>query len=61
MTIKSSTSGIITFASSYTNTWRNIYTGGTSRVGTGTGTKAMNFAVAGNLSVSYLAAGTESG
>lgn len=61
MTIKSSTSGIITFTSSYTNTWRNIYTGGTSRVGTGTGTKAMNFAVAGNLSVSYLAAGTESG
>jgi len=43
------------------NTWRNIYTGGTSRVGTGTGTKAMNFAVAGNLSVSYLAAGTDSG
>lgn len=43
------------------NTWRNIYTGGTSRVGTGTNTKAMNFVATGNLSVSYLAAGTSSG
>jgi hypothetical protein len=43
------------------NTWRNIYTGGTSRVGTATNTKAMNFAATGNLSVAYLAAGTNSG
>lgn len=44
-----------------TNTWRGIYTGGTSRIGTGTNTKAMNFAVAGALSVDYLAAGTSTG
>lgn len=43
------------------NTWRNIYTGGTSRIGTGASTKAMNFAATGNLSISYLASGTSSG
>jgi len=40
------------------NTWRNVYTGGTSRIGTGTGTKAINFAASGNLKITYLAAGT---
>lgn len=43
------------------NTWRNIYTGGTSRVGTATNTKAINFTATGNLSVAYLAAGTDTG
>jgi len=44
-----------------TNTWRNIYTSGTSRVGTANSTKAINFAAESPLSVSYLAAGTGSG
>ena len=43
------------------NTWRNIYTGGTSRIGTGTNTKAMNFAAGGGISIGFAAAGTESG
>ena len=43
------------------NTWRNIYTGGTSRIGTGTNTKAMNFVGANGIAVSYLAAGTDDG
>jgi hypothetical protein len=45
---------------SNSNTWRNIYTGGTSRVGTATSTKAMNFASS-NLNINYLAAGTGTG
>lgn len=44
-----------------TNTWRNIYTGGTSRVGTGIDTKAINFVAGSNVSISYEAAGTGSG
>ena len=49
------------YITSYTNTWRGIYTGGTSRVGTGTGTKAINFVAGSNVTVSYEAAGTGSG
>ena len=43
------------------NTWRNVYIGGTSCVGTGTGSKAINFLGSGSVSVSYLASGTGSG
>jgi len=42
------------------DTWRNIYTSGTSRVGTGSDTKAMNIASS-NLDITYLAAGTGTG
>lgn len=49
------------YITSYTNTWRGVYTGGTSRVGTGTGTKAINFVAGSNVTVSYEAAGTGSG
>lgn len=49
------------YITSYTNTWRNVYTGGTSRVGTGTDTKAINFAAGTGISISYKAAGTGSG
>lgn len=44
-----------------TNTWRNIYVGGTSKVGTGIDTKAINFKAGSNVSISYVAAGTGSG
>ena len=44
-----------------TNTWRNIYVGGTSKVGTGIDTKAINFKAGSNVSISYAAAGTGSG
>jgi hypothetical protein len=43
------------------NTWRNVYVGGTSSVGTGTNTKAVNYKAGTNLSVSFQAAGTSSG
>ncbi len=43
------------------NSWRNIYTGGTSQIGTGTDTKAMNFVGVNGIAVSFLAAGTGSG
>lgn len=49
------------YITSYTNTWRNVYTGGTSRVGTGTDTKAINFAAGSNVTITYEAAGTGSG
>lgn len=49
------------YITSYTNTWRNVYTGGTSRVGTGTNTKAINFTAGSNVTISYEAAGTGSG
>lgn len=49
------------YITSYTNTWRNVYTGGTSRVGTGTDTKAVNFAAGTGITISYKAAGTGSG
>jgi hypothetical protein len=38
---------------SNSNTWRNIYTGGTSRVGTGNNTKAMNFVQGDNITITY--------
>jgi hypothetical protein len=44
-----------------TNTWRNIYVGGTSKVGTGIDTKAINFKAGSNVSLSFAAAGTGSG
>ena len=44
-----------------TNTWRNIYVGGVSKVGTGIDTKAINFKAGSNVSISYVAAGTGSG
>lgn len=59
MTISSTTGGVITFTAS--NTWRNIYVGGTAKVTNGIDTKALNFAATGNLSVAYLAPGTSSG
>ena len=43
------------------NTWRNIYLGGTSKVGTGTDTKALNFVAGSNVTISYEAAGTGDG
>ena len=49
------------YITSYINTWRNVYTGGTSRVGTGTDTKAINFAAGSNVTITYEAAGTGSG
>lgn len=49
------------YITSYTNTWRNIYTGGTSRVGTGTDTKAINFVAGTGIAISYQAAGSGSG
>lgn len=44
-----------------TNTWRNIYVGGVSKVGTGIDTKAINFKAGSNVAISYAAAGTGSG
>lgn len=44
-----------------TNTWRNIYVDGTSEVGTGIDTKAINFKAGSNVAISYVAAGTGSG
>lgn len=44
-----------------TNTWRNIYVGGTSKVGTGIDTKAINFKAGSNVSLSFAVAGTGSG
>lgn len=44
-----------------TNTWRNIYVGGVSKVGTGIDTKAINFKAGSNVSLSFAAAGTGSG
>jgi hypothetical protein len=41
-----------------TNTWRNLYTDGTSRVGTGIDTKAINITHGDNISITYKAAGT---
>ena len=43
------------------NTWREVYVGGTSSVGTGINTKAVNYKAGTNLSVSFQAAGTGSG
>jgi hypothetical protein len=42
------------------DTWRNIYIGGSSKVGTGNNTKAMNFASS-NIDITHKAAGTSSG
>lgn len=49
------------YITSYVNTWRNVYTGGTSRVGTGTDTKGINFVAGSNVTITYEAAGTGSG
>lgn len=43
------------------NSWRNVYTNDISRVGTGTGTKAINFVQGNNITITYQAAGTSSG
>ena len=44
------------------NTWRNIYVGGgTQKVGTGTSTKGINFVGGDNVSITYEAAGEQSG
>lgn len=51
----------IEIAATDTNTWRNIYTGGTSRIGTGTGTKAINYQAGDNITIAYEAAGTGTG
>ena len=40
------------------NTWRNLYTDGTSRVGTGIDTKAINITHGDNILITYKAAGT---
>ena len=44
-----------------TNTWRNIYTDNTSRIGTDIDTKAINFVSGSGISVGFAAAGTGSG
>ena len=44
-----------------TDTWRNIYLGGTSKVGTATNTKALNFLAGSNIDIIYTAAGTGEG
>ena len=44
-----------------TNTWRGIYTGGTSRIGNGIDTKAVNFIAGSNVNIYYEAAGTGDG
>lgn len=43
------------------NTWRNVYVNGTSQVGTGIDTKAINFKAGNNVTLTYEAAGTGSG
>ncbi len=45
----------------YSYSWRNIYVSGTSAVGTGTNTKAMNFVAGAGLDVSFQAVGTGAG
>lgn len=40
-----------------TDTWRNVYVGGTQRVGTATNTKGINFVGTGSTTVTYKAAG----
>lgn len=44
-----------------TNTWRNVYTEGVSRVSTANNTKAINFVAGDNITISYEAAGTSAG
>jgi len=44
-----------------TDTWRNIYINGSSKVGTGSGTKALNITASGNLTIGYVASGTGTG
>lgn len=56
-----STGGLEWVANPNTNTWRNIYVKGSSKIGTGTDTKAINFAAGSNVSITYEAAGTEEG
>lgn len=43
------------------NTWRNVYVNGTSQVGTGIDTKAINFKAGNNVTLTYEAAGTGTG
>jgi hypothetical protein len=43
------------------DTWREIYVNGTSQIGTGSDTKALNITTSGNLSVGYIATGTGTG
>lgn len=44
-----------------TDTWRNVYVNGNSRVGTNIASKAINFSQGNNVTIDYQAAGTESG
>lgn len=53
--------GVLYYKDTNSNTWRGIYVGGASKVGTATNTKAINFAAGSNISITHLAAGTGSG
>lgn len=53
--------GVLYYKDTNSNTWRGIYVGGSSKVGTATNTKAINFAAGSNISITHLAAGTGSG
>lgn len=59
--LKSNGSAVYWASDNNTNTWRGVYTGGTSRVGTGTDTKAINFVAGSGISIGYAAAGIASG
>lgn len=53
--------GVVYYKDSDSNTWRGIYVGGTSKMGTANNTKALNFAAGNNVTISYAAPGTASG
>ena len=48
-------------STAYSNTWRNIYTNGTSVIGTETSSKALNYKAGSNITITYEAAGTSTG
>lgn len=56
-----STGALEWVANPNSNTWRGIYVGGASKVGTGTGTLPINFVAGSNVTITYEAAGTGSG
>lgn len=55
-----STGALEWVANPNTNTWRGIYVGGASKVGTGTNTLPINFVEGSNVTITYEAAGTGS-
>jgi hypothetical protein len=48
-------------STAYSNTWRGIYTNGTSVIGTETSSKALNYKAGSNITITYEAAGTSTG